>query len=181
MKPIATLVNNSQPGWTNIIETEPNVTISVGEKLWLDKDVQEILLEQKKLVGQLDLALNGPEQADRQASLYDLVSQLDRFAGTEGGLLGENMVQRRSYNMLFDSIEEVLASRTALTERYNRLFETGDFLAIRADIFLRASEELDLARGKEDPAEFLALLDHWTGAFKALKRAVADWKKKAEG
>lgn len=34
-KPIATVINNNQPGWTNIIETEPHVTIPVGTKLFL--------------------------------------------------------------------------------------------------------------------------------------------------
>lgn len=33
VEPIATLINNNQPGWTNIIETAPNVTIDVGTKL----------------------------------------------------------------------------------------------------------------------------------------------------
>lgn len=34
---IATLINNNQPGWTNIIETAPNVTIDVGTKLYDQK------------------------------------------------------------------------------------------------------------------------------------------------
>lgn len=32
--PVATLVNNNQPGWQNIVETAPNVTIDVGTKLY---------------------------------------------------------------------------------------------------------------------------------------------------
>jgi hypothetical protein len=35
MKPIATVVNNNQPGWQNIVETEPKVTLPVGAKLFL--------------------------------------------------------------------------------------------------------------------------------------------------
>ena len=35
MKPIATVINNNQPDWTNIIETEPHVTLPVGTKLYL--------------------------------------------------------------------------------------------------------------------------------------------------
>jgi len=35
MKPVATVINNNQPGWTNIIETEPNVTLEIGTKLYL--------------------------------------------------------------------------------------------------------------------------------------------------
>lgn len=34
---IATLINNNQPSWTNIIETAPNVTIDVGTKLYDQK------------------------------------------------------------------------------------------------------------------------------------------------
>ncbi len=34
VEPIATLTNNNQPGWQNIIETAPNVTIDVGTKLY---------------------------------------------------------------------------------------------------------------------------------------------------
>jgi hypothetical protein len=32
--PIATVINNNQPGWTAIIETEPHVTLDVGTKLY---------------------------------------------------------------------------------------------------------------------------------------------------
>ena len=34
VEPIAKLTNNNQPGWTNIIETKPNVTIDVGTALY---------------------------------------------------------------------------------------------------------------------------------------------------
>lgn len=33
-KPIATVINNNQPEWTFIAETEPNVTLDVGTKLY---------------------------------------------------------------------------------------------------------------------------------------------------
>jgi hypothetical protein len=32
--PIAVVTNNNQPGWTNIVETGPNVTLPVGMKLF---------------------------------------------------------------------------------------------------------------------------------------------------
>lgn len=35
IKPIAKVINNNQPGWTNIIETEPNVTLDIGTELYL--------------------------------------------------------------------------------------------------------------------------------------------------
>ena len=34
MKQIATVVNNNQPGWQNIVETEPNVTLPIGAPLY---------------------------------------------------------------------------------------------------------------------------------------------------
>lgn len=33
--PIAQVINNNQPGWTNVIETAPNVTLDVGTPLYL--------------------------------------------------------------------------------------------------------------------------------------------------
>lgn len=39
VEPIATLVNNNQPGWTNIIETAPNVTIDVGTPLFMERNL----------------------------------------------------------------------------------------------------------------------------------------------
>lgn len=35
MKKIATVVNNNQPEWHNVVETEPNVTLPVGTALYL--------------------------------------------------------------------------------------------------------------------------------------------------
>lgn len=35
IKPIAKVINNNQPGWTNIVETEPHVTLDVGTELCL--------------------------------------------------------------------------------------------------------------------------------------------------
>ena len=42
MKPIATVVNNKQPGWQNAVETEPNVTLPVGTKLYLAEPFTEL-------------------------------------------------------------------------------------------------------------------------------------------
>ena len=35
VEPIATLINNNQPGWVNLIETAPNVTIDVGTQVYV--------------------------------------------------------------------------------------------------------------------------------------------------
>ena len=32
--PIAKVINNNQPGWTNIVETEPNITLDIGTELF---------------------------------------------------------------------------------------------------------------------------------------------------
>lgn len=34
LSPIATVINNNQPGWTAIVETDPHVTLDVGTKLY---------------------------------------------------------------------------------------------------------------------------------------------------
>jgi hypothetical protein len=41
MQPIATVINNNQPSWTNIIETAPNVTLEVGTQLFLAEDCKK--------------------------------------------------------------------------------------------------------------------------------------------
>jgi hypothetical protein len=33
-KPVATVVDNNQPGWRNIVVTDPHVTLDVGMKLF---------------------------------------------------------------------------------------------------------------------------------------------------
>ena len=35
-QPIATVINNNQDGWKNIIETAPNVTLDIGTKLYAE-------------------------------------------------------------------------------------------------------------------------------------------------
>lgn len=35
MQPIAVVIDNNQPGWTNIIETAPHVTLPIGTELFL--------------------------------------------------------------------------------------------------------------------------------------------------
>lgn len=44
-KKIATIINNNQPGWTNIIETSPNVTLDVGTELYIKEKTQVITAE----------------------------------------------------------------------------------------------------------------------------------------
>ena len=33
-KPVAKVINNNQPGWENIVETEPHVTLDIGTELF---------------------------------------------------------------------------------------------------------------------------------------------------
>lgn len=49
LKPIAKVINNNQPGWTNIIETEPNVTLEVGLELYTKEQVNQLIAENTKL------------------------------------------------------------------------------------------------------------------------------------
>jgi hypothetical protein len=75
VEPIATLINNNQPGWTNIIETAPNVTIDVGTKLYAARE---------QIVGHLGAALMQALPSDDQIIMghvkdaYELAVALPR-------------------------------------------------------------------------------------------------------
>lgn len=45
LEPIAECINNNQPGWNNIVETKPFVTILVGEKLYTESQIKKELAE----------------------------------------------------------------------------------------------------------------------------------------
>lgn len=42
VEPIARVINNNQPGWTNIVETAPNVTLDVGAPLYSREDMMRL-------------------------------------------------------------------------------------------------------------------------------------------
>jgi len=63
-KHVAIVTNNNQPGWTNIVETAPNVTLHVGSKLY----------DESALIG-VGVAL--VEQ--RAAEIIDLESRLEHY------------------------------------------------------------------------------------------------------
>lgn len=46
-KKVATVVNNNQRGWTNIVETAANVTLELGTELYVkeEKEVVDVVLE----------------------------------------------------------------------------------------------------------------------------------------
>lgn len=53
-KPIAVVINNNQPGWTNIIETEPHVTLGIGTKLYTRENIEALIKsEQNSLLDRL--------------------------------------------------------------------------------------------------------------------------------
>lgn len=39
VEPIAKVINDNQPGWTNIIETAPNITLGIGTELYMPEVV----------------------------------------------------------------------------------------------------------------------------------------------
>lgn len=61
VEPVATVINNNQPGWAFIAETEPNVTLDVGTKLYAaapektSGDLQTALNALAALVGSNDV------------------------------------------------------------------------------------------------------------------------------
>lgn len=44
-KPIAIVINNNQPGWTNIVETPPNVTLMINTELFTQEQLDEEVLD----------------------------------------------------------------------------------------------------------------------------------------
>jgi hypothetical protein len=63
VEPVAKLLNNNQPGWQNIIETAPNVTIDVGTPLF----IEEHLYRPRELDAEI-LAENGALRAERETA-----------------------------------------------------------------------------------------------------------------
>jgi len=51
MKEIAKVINNNQIGWTNIIETAPNVTLDVGTKLYINDYAYKDIKEYEDIIG----------------------------------------------------------------------------------------------------------------------------------
>jgi hypothetical protein len=50
IRPICKVVNNNQPGWTAVVETEPNVTLDVGSLLYSTADVAALTTERDELL-----------------------------------------------------------------------------------------------------------------------------------
>lgn len=61
MEEIAKVVNNNQPGWTNIIETAPHTTLDIGTKLYTIEQFTEAR----------DSLLNACKIAYRKHHLHD--------------------------------------------------------------------------------------------------------------
>lgn len=47
-EPVAKVINNNQPGWTNIIETKPNVTLLVGIELYTKAQIERLINEARR-------------------------------------------------------------------------------------------------------------------------------------
>lgn len=90
LKPIAKVINNNQIGWKNIIETEPNVTLDIGEELYTAKQLatatQQAVEERDYKYNQIILWLLGyhdfPERAKGEGAYYwrtHLINKLKNF------------------------------------------------------------------------------------------------------
>ncbi len=66
-EPIAVVINNNQDGWKNIIETKPNVTLMIGEKLYSESQIRShISLLIEKQVEMLEKAKVSLDDKDRE-------------------------------------------------------------------------------------------------------------------
>lgn len=68
VEPIARVINNNQPGWTNIVETAPNVTLDVGAPLYSRESVMRLAAA---LAGAIDRAAQPPCPDDVREALKD--------------------------------------------------------------------------------------------------------------
>lgn len=54
IKPICEVTNNNLPGWQNTVETPPGITLDVGTKLYLQKDVLKIFFALEHALQRVD-------------------------------------------------------------------------------------------------------------------------------
>lgn len=64
IQPICEVINNNQAGWQNIVETLPGVTLEVGAKLYMQKDVFKIFFA-------LGQALQRIEQLEKREAIIN--------------------------------------------------------------------------------------------------------------
>lgn len=108
---IARVINNNQPGWTNIVETAPNVTLDVGTPLYSRDSLMRLTAA---LAGAIHRAEDAADDAERYRFLRQpgnsIVYAKDRNAWGEGN----------SGHVRYDTPEKldaaVDAARSALTK-----------------------------------------------------------------
>jgi hypothetical protein len=84
MKRVATIINNNQPGWQNIIETEPHVTIDIGTDLYLLDESTGIGQIAKERQEQLDKHGFGTEHDDAGFNLAGELKEAAMFLLSDG-------------------------------------------------------------------------------------------------
>ena len=91
IKPIAKVINNNQPGWTNIVETEPNVTLNVGTELYLGReDAAELVAPAVSLIRKI-------LEKQSAAVLQEFRKILDEQSAELSRLTRENEVLRVAF------------------------------------------------------------------------------------
>ncbi len=94
MKPIATVTNNNQPGWENIVETQPNVTLDIGTELFLyDSVLEEIANERERQ----DEKWDGPLNDDPMCPLdwHEMIADYNSWARRMAAMRSPEKARRR--------------------------------------------------------------------------------------
>lgn len=125
-KHVAIVTNNNQPGWTNIVETAPNVTLHVGTKLY----------DESALIG-VGVAL--VEQ--RAAEIIDLESRLGKTLEDVATLQHANILIGAERDELSDLRHELVAQRNALESRLDETEKQRLDLLARVGYAEGAAEE----------------------------------------
>ena len=123
--PIATVINNNQPGWTNIIETAPNVTLDVGTKLYLahapstSADVAGIV---KRLRGAPQaMAMGHVSHAYNAKACYEAADLIERQHAQLAAQSVKLKADEDAWHEQEDELQELRAENAALRRHANAL------------------------------------------------------------
>lgn len=108
--PVAKVINNNQPGWTNIVETAPNVTLDIGTPLYSLAAVLELSQQVDDL-----RSVN----ADLRAVLSDYTALRSLAAELVEGLEALRLVAAEAWNAISRNVPglagEIIAAQTLIS------------------------------------------------------------------
>lgn len=131
MRQIATVINNNQPGWTNIIETEPGVTLDVGTKLYVENDGERVVFPSditrlelfKGSVGLWHASINFSERYGDGKTIQEAIDNAPRDAKQDWQVMHEILIAASdkagdlSFTVLFGMLRDLASDFREEIER----------------------------------------------------------------